>query len=154
MPTPDIPATCRTHLEFMQWADALMLAAVAEHMPGEIGTLRHIYLAELVWFGRVQGQAGLMLGHLDAPADIGALQEVWPRVHRDWLDWAAALTDWDTISPHLNLKGEEFRMPAWQIVLHLVNHGSFHRGQVAAMLRAAGHTPPATDLILYYRQTG
>ena len=45
-------------------------------------------------------------------------------------------------------------MPVWQIVLHVVNHGSYHRGQVAAMLRAAGYAPPDSDLIIWYRQQG
>ena len=42
-------------------------------------------------------------------------------------------------------------IPYWQVVLHLVNHGSYHRGQVATMLRQAGIKPPGTDLISYYR---
>lgn len=148
---PGTGSTCVQHLTFMKWADELMLAAVAENAPTQIGTLQHIYLGEAVWFGRVQGQQDLLINHLEAPPDIGALQQVWPKMHQDWLNWAKSVTDWDAVVPHRNLKGDEFRMPAWQIVLHLVNHGSFHRGQIAAMLRGAGFAPPATDLIVYYR---
>jgi uncharacterized damage-inducible protein DinB len=42
-------------------------------------------------------------------------------------------------------------MPYWQMVFHLVNHGSYHRGQVATMLRQSGVTPPGTDLVTFYR---
>ena len=147
----DTGTTCCQHLAFMKWADELMLSAVAQNAPTQISTLQHIYLAEAVWFGRVNGRPDLMIGQLEAPPDITTLQQVWPKMHRDWLDWAASLADWNTVIPHRNSKGEEFRMPAWQIVLHLVNHGSYHRGQVAAMLRSAGFAPPATDLIVYYR---
>jgi uncharacterized damage-inducible protein DinB len=152
--TPDLAATCRQHLDFMKWADERLLAAVAEHLPTQTVILQHIYLAEAVWFGRVQGQENLVIGDLKAPSDIAALQEAWPQMHRDWLAWAAALTDWDTIIPHRNPKGDLFHMPAWQIVLHLANHGSFHRGQVAALIRAAGFAPPASDLVIYYRGLG
>ena len=151
---PDTGSTCRQQLAFMKWADELMLSAVAENVPADIAalqTLQHIYLGEMVWFERVSGKEDALIGDLKAPADIAGLQRSWPPLHRLWLDWGAAVSDWDTIVPHRNQKGERFRMPAWQIALHLVNHGSYHRGQVAAVLRAAGFTPPATDLIVYYR---
>ena len=38
----------------------------------------------------------------------------------------------------------------WQPVLHLVNHVSYHRGQVVSLLRQLGHQPPSTDLIHYF----
>ncbi len=148
---PDVRTTCLQHLAFMRWADERMLGAVAENMPDQISVLSHIYLAEAVWLGRVKGQADLMITQLPAPPNMPELQRVWPTLHQEWLDWANDLAAWDTLVPHRNLQGALFQMPAWQIVLHLVNHGSFHRGQVAAMLRAAGFTPPATDLIVYYR---
>jgi uncharacterized damage-inducible protein DinB len=46
--------------------------------------------------------------------------------------------------------GAESGAPVWQIVLHVVNHGTLHRGQVMGMLRQLGVAPPPTDLIRYY----
>ena len=43
-----------------------------------------------------------------------------------------------------------FRVPRWQIVLHAINHSTFHRGQIVSMLRALGVQPPNTDLTCYY----
>ncbi len=43
--------------------------------------------------------------------------------------------DWDRIVAYRNIKGERFESPVWQIVLHVVNHASYHRGQVTTMLR-------------------
>lgn len=40
----------------------------------------------------------------------------------------------------------------WRAMLHVVNHSSYHRGQIAAMLRQVGATPQGTDLMLYYRE--
>lgn len=155
--TPDIGHICRQHLAFMKWADDLMLAAVADASADaslDISGLQHIFLAEEVWMRRAQGETEIQISQLEAPLDIAELAEFWPRLHRRWNDWAAALVDWTVLVPHRNPRGAEFRMPAWQIVLHLANHGSFHRGQVAAMLRAAGVAPPTTDLIAFYRTHG
>ena len=49
-------------------------------------------------------------------------------------------------------KGEPYSHPLSEMMLHLVNHGTYHRGQVTAMLRQLGAKPLATDLILFYRQ--
>jgi uncharacterized damage-inducible protein DinB len=50
------------------------------------------------------------------------------------------------------MDGTPFESPVWQIVSHVVNHATLHRGQVVAMLRQLGAKPPATDLIFYYRE--
>ncbi len=128
-----------------------MAAAIAEHMPENLAVLQHMYLAEVVWFARVAGNSDAQIVHYTAPGTIAELQAAFREIHAKWLTWAAALEDFDVVIPHRNLKGEPFAMPAWQIVLHVTNHGSFHRGQVAATLRAAGFAPPATDLIIWYR---
>ena len=147
---PANPETCRQHLAYMKWADFRLLDAVAEHMPASLATLQHIYLGEVVWWLRVSGQEDAQISQLTAPGDVGTLRDAWRDIHAKWVTWAES-ADFETIIPHRNLKGDPFRMPAWQIVLHLVNHGSFHRGQVAAMLRGSGFAPPATDLIIWYR---
>jgi len=145
------PDTCRQHLSFMKWADEVMLQAVAQHMPESLAILQHIYLGELVWYMRVvEGNPAIQITQVTAPADITTLRSAWLDLHNRWLAWAET-ADFEAAVPHKNLKGDSFEMPAWQPVLHLVNHGTFHRGQVAAMLRAAGFAPPATDLIIWYR---
>ena len=147
---PSLAEVCRQHLSFMKWADELMFAAVAEHAPDRVAVLQHIYLAERVWFRRLCGEQDLQLKNLEPP-DLPALRNAWPELHREWLEWAAALTNWTEIVPMKNSQGFESRLPVWQIVLHVVNHGSYHRGQVSAMLRASGIAPPNTDLVTWYR---
>lgn len=48
-----------------------------------------------------------------------------------------------------NLKGEAKTAPFWVVVRHVVNHQTYHRGQIASMLRRLGHAPKATDLVVW-----
>ena len=66
--------------------------------------------------------------------------------------WADAATDAD-IAQHVPFKSRfvgNAGLPAWQIVMHVVNHGTLHRGQIVGMLRQLGVKPPATDIVFYY----
>jgi uncharacterized damage-inducible protein DinB len=162
---PDIGPLCQLQLEFMRWADDIMFAALSQAPPDQIivdrgssfkslfDTLNHVYLAELVWLRRVQGQQDAKITDLPSPADMDALGRAWPEVHRAWIDWSRSQSGDDFQKPLIfrNMKGAETQLPHWQLVLHLVNHGSYHRGQVATMLRQAGIKPPGTDLIAFYR---
>ena len=51
-----------------------------------------------------------------------------------------------------NMKGDAFESPIRQVVLHVVNNGTHHQGQVAGFLRSMGHPRPPLELIAYYRQ--
>ena len=160
----DIGSVCQTNLEFMKWADEVMLAALlnvpADKASADTGssfksmldTLNHVYLAELVWFKRIQGEPK-RLAELESPTDPPALAQAWAEMHRNWMDWAATMQPQDWLGPFTfrNNAGTESTMPYWQIAMHVINHGSYHRGQFATMLRQAGIVPPGTDLITYYR---
>ena len=149
----------------MKWADEIVLGALsqvsADQVSADLGssfksmldTLNHVYLAESVWLKRVQGEANAKLADLVIPADTNALANAWPEVHRMWLDRAGSFDgdEWNKLCTHRNNTGVEFSLPYWQIVLHLVNHGSYHRGQVATMLRQSAVIPPGTDLATFYR---
>ena len=48
-----------------------------------------------------------------------------------------------------NLKGEPKTAPFWAVVRHVVNHQTYHRGQIAAMARRLGHAPKSTDMVVW-----
>jgi uncharacterized damage-inducible protein DinB len=48
-----------------------------------------------------------------------------------------------------NLKGEEKTAPFWVVVRHVVNHQTYHRGQIASMIRRLGHDPKSTDMVVW-----
>jgi uncharacterized damage-inducible protein DinB len=157
----------RLHLEYNRWASACLLDAAAALTDIDlrrdfgtadksvIGTLTHIYGGDRVWLARVRGDAPLTLPH-DAFDDVAALGSAWKEVSEGWAEWARPMTDTDfePVLAYRDLKGNPWQTPLWQIVLHVVNHGTHHRGQVSGFLRAMGHTPKPLDLIAYYRALG
>jgi uncharacterized damage-inducible protein DinB len=50
------------------------------------------------------------------------------------------------------MRGRTWTQPIWQLVLHVVNHGTHHRGQVSGFLRTMGRVPPVLDLVAFYRR--
>src|SRR5207249_4959023 len=116
---------------------------------GVLGSLKHIYQADSIWFDRLMGAPTGDLSKYEPSADFSE----WLPLLDGYVKWAEGLApaDWDRIVPYRNVKGEGFQTPVWQIVLHVVNHASYHRGQITTMLRQIGRAPIGTDLITYYR---
>jgi uncharacterized damage-inducible protein DinB len=157
--------TLRMHLDYTSWATARLLAAAGQLSPEEltrdfgtadknvVGTLAHIFAADRVWMARIQGQPP---GKFITPEDrdLAVLHREWPALLQVWKQWAGGLTDENvgTMASYQDLKGNPYSTAWWQIVLHVVNHGTHHRGQVSGFLRAMGHVPPPLDLMAYYRE--
>jgi uncharacterized damage-inducible protein DinB len=156
-----------THVDYSRWASRRLLEAGAALRPDELdrdfetadrsfaGTLVHIFGGDRVWLARVAG--GVNTGMPGSEfGGLEALGPAWDEVHQGWIDWAGALGehDVDRLISYQDLKGRPWRTPVWQIVLHVVNHATHHRGQAAGFLRAMGHRPPPLDLIAYYRSLG
>ena len=119
---------------------------------GVRGSLEHIYQADAIWFDRLMGAPTSDLSKYVPSANFSE----WLALLDGYVKWAEGLApaDWDRIVSYRNVKGEGFQSPVWQIVLHVVNHASYHRGQITTMLRQVGRTPIETDLIMYYRSIG
>jgi len=91
---------------------------------------------------------------MDKPGETReALETAWPELHRKWEAWAEHASDADmnrVVEYKSMLYGELARTPVWQIILHAVNHGTLHRGQVMGMLRQMGIAPPHTDMMNFF----
>jgi len=120
---------------------------------GIYGTLAHIFQADSIWFDRLIGVPTASLANYAPDADFAGFSRQWLAVLDRWVSWAEALDDagWDRIVPYRNTKGEPDSQPAWRIALHVVNHASYHRGQITTMLRQLGREPLGTDLMAFYR---
>ena len=110
-----------------------------------------MYRAECVWIERITGRGDAQITEYAAPDDLITLTLEWARCHAKWQSLAGCQQDWSRPIKHTNQSGKSFTLPLWQIVMHVVNHSTLHRGQVMGMIRQAGTAPPNTDLITYYR---
>jgi uncharacterized damage-inducible protein DinB len=155
----------RSHLAYTAWASRRIVAAAANLSPEEqtrnfqtadksiLGTLVHVYAADRVWLSRLTGAAPAPFVS-EADYQFSVLENDWPALLDRWQKWAQALSDEGTqvVLAYKDTKGNPYSQPIWQLVLHVVNHGTHHRGQVSGFLRALGHTPPPLDLTAYHRE--
>jgi len=155
----------QVHLAYKEWQTKRLLAAAAE-LPvdfyeqtrgsshgGIKGTLQHIYGADFVWLQRLHG-ISFTRADIVIPESLAELSEAWLKLMNEWTRWVAANPhrDWNEKITYTQFSGQQFSTPLWQVVLHVVNHGTLHAGQMVAMLRQAGIAPPQTDLIFFYRE--
>ena len=151
---------------FHYWARDRVLGAVdmlsAEQYARPMGnsfasvrdTLNHIYGAEWIWHERWMGVSPTGFPAIELP-DVATLRARWSELEgnvRAYLDRAGDEGLKRVIDYRL-MSGKEGASPLWQMVAHVVNHATYHRGQVTTMLRQLGAAPaPSTDMITYFRE--
>ena len=155
----------RTLFDFNHWANARTLDACAalsaeefvrpngSSFPSIRDTLAHVHGAEWVWLERWQGRSPKLPAARDGD-NLATIRERWTTTARALLEFAQSRTqaELDAIREIRTFDGTPFRHALWQMMQHVVNHGSYHRGQVAVFLRQCGHQAMPTDLIRYYRE--
>ena len=152
--------------DFNAWANQRTLDACAalthEQFTRDLGssfrsvrdTLAHIYGAQWVWLERWHGR---IPPALPSPADFPDFETVKRRfaeIDRNLIDYAASLSpeDLQRVLDYRTLAGTPNAQPLWQMLQHVANHSTYHRGQVTTLLRQLGAKAPATDLIYFYRE--
>ena len=121
---------------------------------GVRGTLAHMMSAEWIWLERFKGISPPRMFDEAEFADVIALRERWVTIeeHRDvWLGQLAP-DGLEQIVRYQNTRGEVYKAPLWQLVQHVVNHASYHRGQVTSLLRLLGSRPMNTDMLSWDRE--
>lgn len=118
--------------------------------------LTHIVWAEWIWLQRWKGVSPTLVF---SPSDFPDAGSLCQRLDRVVAERSAFLRDLPAerilqIMEYRNIKGELWRYPLWQQLYHVVNHSTYHRGQVATTLRHLGVTPAATDFLVYYDRGG
>jgi len=156
----------QTMLDYHYWARDRLLDAVAtltqEQYTRDLGssfksireTVTHIYAAEWAWYERWRGRSPTTLLPPDQFPDLLTLRHAWADHEVKMRDFVARLGDHDMsrLIDYKLLSGHTGASPLWQMLQHVVNHASYHRGQVTTMLRQMGAQPAKpTDMIAFYR---
>ena len=160
--------TIRSHIDYTAWgqpADSGSCGGVEAYDEltrdfgsadkSVLGTLLHVYGGDYAWIERNHG-VSITTRPYDQHASLSTLQTAWPQVWDRWKGYVGALTEDKSEAgiAYTTFKGVPYSTPAWQIILHVVNHGTHHRGQAAGFIRSMGKTPPVLDLTEYYRSLG
>jgi uncharacterized damage-inducible protein DinB len=157
-------ASIRGLLAYTIWADRQVLQALDE-VPAEdltrdtgtsfgsvLGTMAHILGAEQVWLSRFLGVSLQSLPSTEDFPDLASLRSSWEDFWPQLEVFLASLAE-DQLERDFtwtNFAGEVHTVPFRQALLHVVNHSTYHRGQVVAQLRQLGRSAPSTDLV-YWR---
>lgn len=146
------------------WADARMFDALAPLTPEQwvrdLGsslksirdTAVHLVGAEWLYLSRFKGVSPVATWDPTEFASSADLREKWTAVAGDLIAFSEAQTEESLKIPlsYRNLKREALNLPLGPVVLQLMNHSTYHRGQVTTLLRQLGAQPCSTDLVLYW----
>ena len=148
----------QTWFAYNSWANRRVLRVAADLAPEDFardlnasfgslqGTLLHILWGEWRWLRF--WQSGTLVPEL-LPAefpDVPAFEANWTILEEEQRAFAAGLTDERLAAPH-TVRDNTYVLA--DLIQHLLNHSTYHRGQVALLLRQLGRTPPATDYRLF-----
>jgi uncharacterized damage-inducible protein DinB len=156
-----------TLLDYHYWARDRVLDAVepltAEQLLRPVGgsftsirdTLVHIYSADWVWCSRWGGESPTSMLDPTPFADVPAIRSAWQDLERRTRAFV------NVVGPagigcsvaYKMMDGRPSEQVFWHLVQHMVNHGTYHRGQVTTLLRQVGAAPPRSmDLVTFYRE--
>ena len=155
--------------DYDRWASAKQLEVVKnlsdEHYEKDLGsshggirgTLVHIYGAQQVWLARWKGTSPPGLPGITEAPTRRMLGDKWHALRMELNEFVSGLSDEQLRAPlaYKDLKGNPNQQPLSNLIRHVINHSTYHRGQVTTMLRQVGVAPPPSiDLITYYRENG
>jgi uncharacterized damage-inducible protein DinB len=153
----------RTLYDFNRWANGEIVAALRPCPAGDLGrdmqtshgsilgTLVHVMWSEWIWLRRWLGESPKRVVAVDEFSGLDAVVAAWDKIESERAEFVARLTESDLAAriSYENLRGETWTYSLAHMMQHVVNHSSYHRGQIVALLRQIGSVPPATDFLVY-----
>jgi uncharacterized damage-inducible protein DinB len=119
-------------------------------------TVYHMWGAEDVWLQRLQHVEKPVWKVLSFQGSFAEVCLMWAEASQGLISYISELPNDAALRstiPVINMKGERFDDIIADVLLHVFNHATYHRGQIVTMLRQVGITTiPQTDLIAYMRQ--
>jgi uncharacterized damage-inducible protein DinB len=151
---------------YNSWANHRILELVAA-MPEELflkdlksshggihGTLVHSLGAQETWLKRFQGVSPTSFPSTADVPTFAELKSRWETVEaneRKFLSTLKSDSDLQAMLTYSDLKGNSYTQPLIETIQQVLNHGTYHRGQVVTMLRQLGIKPVNTDMITWFR---
>jgi uncharacterized damage-inducible protein DinB len=132
---------------------------LAKDLGGSFGsireTARHLWQAESIWWQRLKLADNIIIPGSDGGMATADLIQGLLRQSQVWADWVIQASEAALQHEFIyqNSKRESFKNPVCQVLIHVFNHATYHRGQIINYLRQLGKTRvPATDFIAFTRR--
>lgn len=130
-------------------------AAIKSSFPSLYKTVLHMLDAESIWWQRFRLQEKIVRPSDEFTGSFSDLSKVLLQQNQQWLKWLQGVNEHGLQHEFIyyNSKKERFKQPVYQMLLHLFNHSTYHRGQLVTMLRQSGvEKIPPTDFIVWSRK--
>ena len=151
---------------YTRWADARTFDALQplpeevwlKEVGGSFGSLRntasHLVSAQWVWLSRWKGGPPVGLWKPEEYPTFSGLRAKWEEVARTRAAFLADQTDASLAAEvkYTTTDGKSWANPLGELFLHMVNHSTYHRGQISAFLRNVGAKAESTDFIVWIRK--
>lgn len=130
-------------------------AEVQSVFPSVAAVLEHLYVRDELWFAVLLGEETDLIGLVNRKAEevkgmtAASLEERYNRIADRFRTYMAGVEDLDKLTTITHPRFGSMTAPLSGIIQHVVNHGTYHRGNVAAILRQQGHPGVATDYIFF-----
>lgn len=139
--------------QYNSWANQRVLECLDRQQVKDEKILQifgHLVCAQLIWFHRFKDLPKSPL-KLWGNYSLTELKSIAEDASRSWLEFIEEEDGFDRVLKYTNYVGEYYETNIRDLMAHLVNHCTYHRGQVAVLLRERGLEPVNTDFVTYDR---
>jgi uncharacterized damage-inducible protein DinB len=144
--------------QYNAWAQERILAALEKIDPAKLDEKAvkiagHILLASRIWLNRLTGKPNIDLSQALSLAQGRALFE---ELKPEWKTYLDSLSE-NSLSEkaaYQTKEGKTYENGISDVLAHLVNHSTYHRGQIATLIKKSGGEVPYTDFIAFVRVEG
>jgi len=117
-------------------------------------TILHMWDAESIWWQRMKLHERIIRPSQDFSGTMQDAATGLLSQSRRWEEWISNASELsiDHVFQYQTFSKQQFKQPTWQMLLHVFNHGTYHRGQLINMLRQLEvNKVPATDFVIWTR---
>jgi uncharacterized damage-inducible protein DinB len=128
---------------------------IASSFPSVYTTVLHLWQAENIWWQRLHLAEHITILSETFKGSFKELAEGFAIQNQQWNEWMNTVTDTELANSFSYIRNkEQHTMSIQDMLLHVFNHATFHRGQLVTLLRQLGETSgiPSTDFSTYCRQ--
>ncbi len=148
--------TIKCMMDHLYWADERILEALEESETKNkelLKLVRHVAVAERVWLSRLQGKGSSQFSLWEEEENLSAIRTMFEEnaeQYRVYIEGLAEL-ELDEMIDYANQSGASFRTSVRDILLQVLLHGQYHRGQINRALRIESAEPAQIDYITFAR---